>query len=1047
MPVSIAGTDGIDHVEVVATAGADPIRRSATTLVQGELNSREGALWGVATNGLTWRILRDNESITRPGYIEIDLARIFRDDLYSDFSAFWLIAHHSRFPRAGTAGSDCVLERWRQLGREQGVTARDDLRNGVQKALFHFGRGFLENPANAALIARVNAEGDGRLTNENFFRQLLRLVYRLILVMTAEDREILHPEGADESARSAYTNGYATGRLRERSRNRIAWDRHHDAYEGMKIIFRALGHGETKLALPALGGLFGADQTRDLDAARLTNKRFLNGLYHLAWLRRDDALARINWRDMETEEFGSVYESLLELTPAITDSGRLFSFVGEADEDAADDGTTKAGNKAKATKGNERKTTGSYYTPDSLVQLLLKQALDPVIDRKVAETPNDPEVLLALKVIDPACGSGHFLLAAARKIARRLAEARHAGSPTIAQYRHALREAARYCIHGVDRNPTAVELTKVALWIETIEPGRPLGFLDANIRCGDSLLGVFDLEALRQGIPDDAYRPLTGDDKETAKHFAARNRAEKTGQGTLDFGGRSHSLPAVPPLAEASRALRALPEDSVEQIAEKQRRVRAAEADPGRWRWRVAADLYVAAFLTPKTGGVPVNRNTATIPTTEHVWAELAGSTVFGSLIVRAQDLAGKARAFHWPLEFPDAFAEVGFDAVLGNPPWERIKLQEQEFFASRDEAIATAPNVTTRGRLIAALSSAPSGSRERDLYEEFETAKRLAEAASCFARVSGDDGGRFPLTGRGDVNTYALFAELFSRLTGPKARAGVIVPTGIATDATTAPFFAALVNEKRLAGLIDFENRDAIFPAVHRSYKFCLLTMGHHVEKAQFSFFLTDPKEVEETERTFVLTPEEIGAINPNTKTAPIFRSKLDANLGTKLHLHFKSIVNEFSGIDFYRCIDVNKDSKFINRFRSIDDVDYVPLYEGKMIFFYDHRAAGYSSRGNDRGYRVLPEATAEEHKDINFEQTFYYEVERRQVENRLPSTWSKQWLVAYKDVSASTNERSMIASIIPRWGSDYSVRLAFPLGDAKNAAALIAIFRGLSR
>ena len=154
------GTEGIDHVEIVATAGADPIRRSATTLVQGELNSREGALWGIATNGLTWRILRDNESITRPGYIEIDLARIFRDDLYSDFSAFWLIAHRSRFPQEDAAGSDCVLERWRQLGREQGVTARDDLRDGVQKALFHFGRGFLENPANKALVDRLNADGE-----------------------------------------------------------------------------------------------------------------------------------------------------------------------------------------------------------------------------------------------------------------------------------------------------------------------------------------------------------------------------------------------------------------------------------------------------------------------------------------------------------------------------------------------------------------------------------------------------------------------------------------------------------------------------------------------------------------------------------------------------------------------------------------------------------------------------------------------------------------------------------------------------------------------
>ena len=297
-----------------------------------------------------------------------------------------------------------------------------------------------------------------------------------------------------------------------------------------------------------------------------------------------------------------------------------------------------------------------------------------MLDRAEGESENPVDALLALRVIDPACGSGHFLLAAARRIATRVARQRGGGVATAMDYRHALRDVARQCLYGVDRNPMAVELTKVALWIETIEPGKPLGFLDANIRCGDALLGVFDLEALRQGIPDEAYKPLTGDDKETARHFAARNRAEKAGQGALEFGGGGHGrLPPPPPLADASRALRALPEDSVEEIAEKQRRVRAAEADPRRWRWRVAADLYVAAFLTPKTGGVPANRNMVTIPTTGHVWAELSGQQVYGPLIGRAQDLAGEARAFHWPLEFPEAFAAGGFDVVLGNPPWEAV--------------------------------------------------------------------------------------------------------------------------------------------------------------------------------------------------------------------------------------------------------------------------------------------------------------------------------------------------------------------------------------
>jgi hypothetical protein len=279
-------------------------------------------------------------------------------------------------------------------------------------------------------------------------------------------------------------------------------------------------------------------------------------------------------------------------------------------------------------------------------------------------------------------------------------------------YRHALRDVARQCLYGVDRNPMAVELTKVAVWIETIEPGKPVGFLDANIRCGDALLGVFDLDALGKGIPEEAYKPLAGDDRETARHFAARNRAEKVGQGALDFGrGRQGRLPP-PPAAARHRSpprcvLCALSPRIVSKRSRRSKGARAAEADPNRWRWRVAADLYVAAFLTPKTGGVPANRDAVTIPTTGHVWAELLGQQLCGPLIGRAQDLAGSAKAFHWPIEFPEVFASGGFNAVLGNPPWERIKLQEQEFFASRDAEIANARNAAARSALITRLKVA----------------------------------------------------------------------------------------------------------------------------------------------------------------------------------------------------------------------------------------------------------------------------------------------------------------------------------------------------
>ena len=296
---------------------------------------------------------------------------------------------------------------------------------------------------------------------------------------------------------------------------------------------------------------------------------------------------------------------------------------------------------------------------------------------------------------------------------------------------------------------------------------------------------------------------MSGDDKAAAAHYRKLNSRQRG-----DKDGTQRRLGFVDPpkdLVSRAREIEGMPEDDLDQIAKK----RAEFEDWQETGWinqKRACDLWTAAFFIPRKDAPP-SQGLYEVPLTDNVWTAWSG-TLPPANLTRAVEKAAKDGAFlHWPLVFADAMEDGGFDCVVGNPPWERVKLQEQEFFASKDAEIATAPNAAARGRLIAALKSAPPGSSERALHEEFETAKRLAESSSCFARVSGEEGGRFPLTGRGDVNTYALFAELFSHLTGPRGRAGVIVPTGVATDATTAPFFAALVDERRLAGLIDFEN------------------------------------------------------------------------------------------------------------------------------------------------------------------------------------------------------------------------------------------------
>jgi len=304
--------------------------------------------------------------------------------------------------------------------------------------------------------------------------------------------------------------------------------------------------------------------------------------------------------------------------------------------------------------------------------------------------------------------------------------------------------------------------------------------------------------------------------------------------------------------------VRALPEDSTAQISEKRRRLEAARTEAARENWRIAADLYMAAFLLPKKE-VPHDSGAAMVPTTDHIWRRLSGVQVYGPLIGVSQEIRDQARFFHWPLEFPDVFAKGGFDVVIGNPPWERVKLQDQEFFAAREPEITRAPTADVRSQMIESLKAAERGSPERALYDLYQIAKRISEASSVFAR----EGGRFPLSGRGDVNTYALFAELFALLTSPAGGGGVIVPTGIATDETTSAFFASLVNDRRLFRLASFENEEFIFPDVHHSFRFCLLAFGPpHPTDGEFSFFLRSVHQLGERERCFTLSATDIGRI-----------------------------------------------------------------------------------------------------------------------------------------------------------------------------------------
>lgn len=998
--------------------GEDHKRRTAFGLLQEYLNASENVLWGIVCDGESLRIVRDNSSLTKPAWISVELKRIFDEQIYADFAVFWLLCHRSRFETPEGSVSDCILEKWKEAGRAVGTRARDQLRIGVEEAIELLGQGFLANTDNNELRLALQS---GRLTTQHYFQELLRVVYRLIFLITIEERDLIHPEGTSEQVRNLYLNGYGVKRLREKSIRRTTYDRFSDLWDSLKIVFKGLGQGESRLGLPALGGLFDASQTVVLNTARIDNGFFLQAVLKLYWLKSDSGVVRVNWRDMGPEELGSVYESLLELVPQVSEGGQRFSFL--RGEDA---------------RGNSRKLTGSYYTPDDLVQTLLDSALEPVVANTIKNNPQDPvKALLNLTIIDPACGSAHFLLAAARRLAVHVARLEADGTPTSKEYRSALRRVIGHCIYGVDRNPMALELARMSLWLEAMTPEAPLNFLDHHMVCGDALIGLLNLEVLNDGIPNEAFAAQSGDDKEVCKELLSENRRK------LRDIARARELNSEEPqlfdlnrfnLVPILQAIEEMPDRTPQDVAMKQIALENYLSASSNAGVTVAADMYMTAFFSPKNA---TTKNL--IPTTDDILRAVRGTMPRVEVISFIRDIKKRENVFHWKLKFAHVFSRGGFDVVLGNPPWEKINFKDEEYFASRFPEIANAPNKARRKELLEQLAT-----DNPFAFADYETAKRSHDATSDFCRF----GRRYPLTGVSRINLYSVFCETGVSILSPKGRIGLVLASGIATDDNNKQLLDALIGNKRLIHTWDFENREGIFPDVDSRFKFCLFVAGgteSQNELADFAFYLTNIHQLRDEDRHFTLTAQELALLNPNTKTCPTFRNRREAEITKYIYRrnppwerHEKTTT--WPGKPKTPFNMSNDSGLFVELSQKnspeYQDHDLVPLYESKFIHQYNHRFATFSEENQD-GARQF---TLNELRDPNKFVESRYWIPRSNLTERFPGRWS----FAFRDITQATNERTAISTILPQVGCGNTLSLVQDLG-LRESAFLVAVVNSM--
>lgn len=1044
-----------------AVQGGSGSKKSPFQLAQELLNASVADRWALSTNGITIRLLRDSTTLTRPSYLEFNLEDILGNGRFAEFCQMWRALHYTRCVEKD---GECIWDQWVKQGAEEGKRARESLSQNVINALMALGNGFVSNQNNDELRDKLNS---GDLSNEEFMRQLLRLMYRFIFLFCLEERYLLNTKGNDDEiikARERYQRGYALKRFTEQSLRRRFKNEYGDAWEAVRIVFKGLTTGEPRLALPALGGLFNVEQCPDLDKCHLSNQALLTAMNELRWDTVDGQTYAIDYKNMGSEELGGVYESLLELVPSINTELRTFDFVGLSIE----------GSDA----GNTRKMTSSYYTPDELVQSLLNSALEPVIDQKLQEaeqTGKDPEAaLLSMTVIDPAMGSGHFCLGAARRIAMRLSTLRSYGaSPSPEQFRHALREVIDHCIYGVDLNPLAVELARMALWLEGYEEGKPLSFLDHHLKVGNSLVGVFSYDMLKHGVAKEAFKAKRGDDKDVCKELQKINTAglKYLSKKDEEFdailgvkGTQGLLLAAADPLTylNAFESFEQTSTDTVDAVKRKQEAYNKLLNSPQLQEQRDRFDLLIGAYMAPKN-----EQTKDLVPTSytlgqvlfNHEISDQFNRASIEDQIAFARKVCKDASVFHWPVEFPLAMKNGGFSVVLGNPPWDKPKIEDEKWFATRYPEIANASTAAIRKKMIEKLSHGqlasshlkdgallPPNKAEIKLYEQYIEALRSADCAATFGHLKADAGGRFPLTGVGDTNLFAYFAELASSLNNDKGRIGMVLPTILMTGDTTKAFAEHALNGNTIQ-FYDFENKDKIFD-IHASYRFALITMGKS-ETMDCVFYAHNLNELEDSRRHIVFDTYDIKLMNPNTKTCINIRSHRDLEINRKIYSKVPVLWCEKENgdektwdIDLYTMFHGSQDSALFKKERF---EGAVPLYIGKFISNFDDRFETFDLEKNGK---KVNRYVSENEKTNSYEINPEYWVDHKDVnEQWLKKGYNNPWVLGFRDVASPTNERTLITSVV---NASFAFSNKLPLvllnkNDTRLAACLMANLNSL--
>lgn len=1049
---------GRDEVTAPSTQMLRYLRR-IDDLTEGKLR------WGILTNGTKWRLYWAGARSVSEEFLEVDLSRVLaldgNDDLFASDADrdHWLRVFAVMFSREAFLPDGADNLSFHQRAREAAAFYEERVAASLSKLVFE-----QVFPGLAAAIAEAAPQAPLQDVRE----ASLFLLYRLLFLLYAEDRDLLpvadkrYDDYALRPLRIEVGKRVSEGDALSLSATRI-WGHIAD-------LSRIIDKGDTSVGIPPYnGGLFAGDGASLLEIVGIPDSVMGPVLDALSYERSTGERRYINYRDLSVQQLGSIYERLLEFEIVRDDSGTL---------------TVRPNLFA-------RKNTGSYYTPDELVGLILDETLEPLIAERLDAfrsafdklKPKDAEdyqrrelrdadpanAILSLRVCDPAMGSGHFLVSLVDTLADHvldaMAEAASVGtdlgyvSPladkieniratilknakaanwTIDEAqlddRHIVRRMVlKRCVYGVDKNPMAVELAKVSLWLHTFTVGAPLSFIDHHLRAGDSLFGLWVRDAV------DKASALGGELlwNEALKNAERQARAMKTIEMATDAE-----------IAEAHRSaemwtdveFQTGPLDGFVSFMHALDWLNLDRAGKG----------LVRLWLDGQFGEpLPISRGKGR---PEPIRAKPEETEAFAAIWERARALIAEERFLNWQIAFPGVWdnwaskgREGGFDAVVGNPPWDRFEFEEVPWFEARDRDIALAPTGAIRKAKIQALQDA-----DDLLWADYQHASGRLLAATRIVR----SGESYSQLNVGKLNFFKLFVERAFQLAKPGGMVGMLTPSGIASDQSSSGFFRGIATNGHLKALYDFENRrtrglNHFFPDVDSRFKFCTLIASPErtFAAAKCAFFLHDTGEIADSDRAFPITAEEFARVNPNTGTAPIFRSRRDMSLTTAIYERLPVLIDRSGDVSvaawpvqYAQMLNVTSDSHLFrtrmgleegegawsvggNRFQS-GECEWVPLYEGKMVQAFDHRAASVVVNPNNLKRPAQPvESTTAQLADPAWlpDPQFW-------VSDDAHPLAALSWTVGYKIVSSPTNMRTLIGAILPRSGVGNSMGIVVP-------------------